>query len=41
MNIELDEVVVQNASDDALEQAARGVAEVQTFWPCGLLLEFQ
>jgi hypothetical protein len=40
MNIELDEVVVQNVSDDALEHAAGGFPEAQTFWPCGLLLEF-
>jgi hypothetical protein len=34
MNIELDEVVVQDISDDALEQAAGGAAAVHGTAPC-------
>jgi hypothetical protein len=35
MNIELDEVVVQDVSDDALEQAASGAQAGMTFLPLG------
>ena len=36
MNIELEEVVVMDVSDDALELAAGGAQGGRTIWPCSV-----
>ena len=45
MNIELEEVVVQDVSDDALEQAAGGAQggklHYSNFYGCGLYIHLQ